>query len=708
MSDWGVGQGLSALYGTQNKLAREDASMQKMVVFDGVMKQKKADQELAQLKEQQYNEQISKFADNLLAPDRNRINNKAKLLSQRVREEIANQGGDMTKFFANGGHTIMSDYKNKIINSEEANAYLENKKNTEFILKVQEAGKGHLLSPIDLDNFRKYGETGEGRITYSGMFNEIEMPPSENYDYGQKIPARDILMSNYAKIYGNYKMMYPDSGEPSREALEAFTDQMYQGRGSEWQRQMTIEKEANRHKEMLAQQKVDMVEAMAKLGGINSKGKSGSKTYDADGNEIAGGDGVVDPYEKGYVDLITGQISDAYSEMPSQFSVDDLLSGKVTSSTLNQLSEDIPLGELAGTFHNVSEKGWFGGLFDAGASQGVKGELSNDFDAAFQSDYAPVGARRVFKGVKDNVADSFFNIKDKTKSIATNNGKYVGYRPSDKSFMADGSRTISGGRQVDYEAYAERKFEVKDIVSVHVGKDQDGNQMIAMHEVDNGKPSKKSVENLKKQFANSTLNSQMAIVLESENGDRFYELIDPKDSSTMNKITQDLGPLANATSLKEDTYNREQRLKKKNGEVAASKAEAEEFWSVMNGNPRVFENTYYDGVALSGTGQYTGKHSNFIKGFYATLAQLSGDNSPNAVMDITKDPEMNIQRDIREYDEKGFVYNNQNLTEIVKSGRYSDKEILTMMYNFAVKNSPEDVPIVSKWINNVDYLNSVK
>lgn len=699
MSDWAVGQGLAALYGGPNKIAREDASMQKMIVFDGVMKQKRVEEEMAQLKEQQYNEQISKFADELLAPDRDRINNKAKLLSQRVRQEIANQGGDMRKFFASGGHTIMADYKNGIINSQEASVYLNNKKNTEFILKVQQAGKGHLLSPVDLDNFKRYGETGQGEITYSGMLNEIEMPDAQNYDYGAKIPARDILMTNYAKIYGNYKMMYPDSAEPTTEALEAFTDQMYQGRGAEWRRKLSIDQEANRHKEALAKTQADL---MAEI--LKAQGKTGKQATDANGNPIPGGDSVVDPFEKQYIDLIPAQVADAFSLTPSQFGVEDLEKGANLSETLLQMSEDIPLDEIAGTDHNLNEKGW---LFDAKAPLFKKGNPGNDVQKALENKYAPVQARRLFKGLQLEVADAFFNLEGE-KAIDKSSRKYKDYRPSDNSFLADGKQAVNNSDVIDYESYIDRGFEVKDIVTVQVGKDKDGKRMIAMDRIDGNKVHKDSRENLKNQFASSTLNNQMAIVMESEYGDRFYELIDPRDAATMNKITKKLGPLADNTSMSEDKYNRAKRMEQKQVAVSKTKKETEAFWSQIHGNPKVFENVYYDGLALSSTGQYTGKHKNLMKAYYASLAQMGGLTSPNDVMEITKRSDMNIQNDINEWDDKGFKYENKTLKELIKSGSYGDREILLLMYNFAQDKSPQDLPMLEKWINNVDYLNSTK
>ena len=106
MSDWGMGIALQGLYGRQNRVDQSKEELASLQAFKQEKLQDKAVKEADQLKQIKYQEEISKFADTLLGPDRDKINEKAKFLQGRIKEQIASYGGDMGKFFENGGHTF--------------------------------------------------------------------------------------------------------------------------------------------------------------------------------------------------------------------------------------------------------------------------------------------------------------------------------------------------------------------------------------------------------------------------------------------------------------------------------------------------------------------------------------------------------------------------------------------------------------------------
>ena len=97
----------------------------------------------------------------------------------------------------------MSEYRNGVINSEEASQYIDNKKNMERILDMQSKGLGHLINPIDMYNLNQYHKNGEGKISFTGSLNEIEMLPPESVEWGEEITADKILSykNNYTKYY---------------------------------------------------------------------------------------------------------------------------------------------------------------------------------------------------------------------------------------------------------------------------------------------------------------------------------------------------------------------------------------------------------------------------------------------------------------------------------------------------------------------------
>ena len=136
MSDFGLTLALQNMYSgpsQQEKNRNEFANLQQMQSYFENQKKKK---EEAALKMQLYDENVAKFADTLLASDRNKIFQKSRVLRSTVREMIKENGGDLQSFFANGGHEVLANYKNSIIQSEESSQYLENKQNMTMIMKA--------------------------------------------------------------------------------------------------------------------------------------------------------------------------------------------------------------------------------------------------------------------------------------------------------------------------------------------------------------------------------------------------------------------------------------------------------------------------------------------------------------------------------------------------------------------------------------------
>lgn len=711
MSNWAIGQGITGLLGSGNLRERRKEERETMDIMDNQLRQDNIDSENAQLRAQQYEKQISEFADKLLAPDRNRINEKSKLLGKKVREQLMIHGGDYQKFLASGGHAVLQNYKDSVINSEESSIYMENKKNTEFILKVQSEGKGHLLTPTDIANFKRYGETGEGRITYSGMLNDIEMPDADLYEWGQEIPAIDILQKNYAQIYGNYKLTYPDAGEPSDYDLQVYVEQHYKGRGKEWQRQMAIEREKNDHIEKLSQQQADVLKEYYK----SQNRKKGTKTYtDAQGNEIeideATGQVAKNPDQKakdgvgGYTRLQSVEVQNAFSRIQAR-KLADIEKGGWLPKEMEALSEPIAPKDLTAQDQGRPERGW---LWDSNVSGSEKGGIGYDIQGLINNSYSPSGARRLYKSVQPEVAKALFG-KDAKIDIA--NGKILGWQPSGKTFFPDGTRIMDNEDEVILDEY-NTDYKIKDVISVFVGKNAETqSDNIVMDLMDGDKVHKKSGEKRKAIFGNSDLRPQMAIVLEDpKTGRQFYEVFDPMDSATAQKINVGLGDMNNLAPISEDLFNQN------NQNAASLKSNKEKetalttYWDALEGNKQIFANIASETLALSDSGQYTGRRDNLYKGFYAGMAQSQGMNSEEDLMTITNNPSLSLTKDVKEWDEMGFRYKKPQggtgtLAEMIKDGQYSDEQIVMTLIQFAQKRSASDVPMLNQWLDNTRYLN---
>jgi len=191
----------------------------------GLKKQEEAEEQKAVAQEQQYYDAIRVEADKLLSGDRKRINSKAVSIQSEIRKNIKLFGGSRKKFMANGGMAMIGDYKNKVLDSEEFQVYKENKVNMEKILDLKQKNLGHLLTPQDQLALKNYDDNGSGRITYSGLMNEIEIPKDSLFDYGSDIGPSDIIAtgSNTMKLVSNFMLEYPNAEPPNPETKDGVT-----------------------------------------------------------------------------------------------------------------------------------------------------------------------------------------------------------------------------------------------------------------------------------------------------------------------------------------------------------------------------------------------------------------------------------------------------------------------------------------------------
>jgi hypothetical protein len=199
---------------THNVGKRESARQDLATMGQLVQLKKQQDQEEQQaaLMEQQHYEQIRKEADQMLAGDRKRINERSKSIQGQIREQIKAFGGSRQKFMAQGGLAMIGDYTKNVLESEEVAVYKNNKKNLETLLDIKTKGLGSRISARDQLSLQEYNENGSGTITYSGIKNEVDMPPSDSIYFGETATGSQILFykDNYMKILGNYKIDNPN------------------------------------------------------------------------------------------------------------------------------------------------------------------------------------------------------------------------------------------------------------------------------------------------------------------------------------------------------------------------------------------------------------------------------------------------------------------------------------------------------------------
>lgn len=690
---WAISKGLNALYNKSNKTQETKEELNTLKILSEEQKQDRLEKEQAQIKEQAYYDQISKFADNLLQNDRDKINQKTKLLAKNVREHMKYYGGSAQKFFANGGHKILNEYKRGVINSEEASIYLQNKKNMTFILDAQQRGKGHLLNQKDLENLKNYKNQKGNAITYSGLLNEIELPNANNYDYGSEVPAEDILKnkSNYMKIYGNWTMANPNSGEPDMNDLIVYTKKHYGLKGSNTAKQVQQQRER-----------------LAKIKAL-SKAKSSSKGGSGRGSSKRKKEDPV---------LLTGQVSSLLSYMPkkaSDFYNRDLYKNFNYKNQLNTLAKEdfnsfandksLKHKSTFDTGHQGEDIPLIGGL--------VK-KANNLFGDWFNEELAPTNARTFFKGTEPLIAKSVLSLDDENLDQANRIVKTI--TPNGDWFDAGGRKLNTLDDELDYDSY-KGDYKIGGVINIGVVKtDNNGNNKYNMlmdiydgNDIDDKKTKAYNEGFLRydkegKVSQDANIDNQMAIVLEREDGTRFYAPFNPSDPNIATKINEELKGYNDIQPVVKDAKKRtsdEENISKytKDQEVLYSN-----FWNVVEENNDLIKPMYSELTSFSKNGNYDGRRDNLIKSFYGAMATLaaggqdiSNKNAKSFIGNIFSDTHFtdSIMEAMSEQDE--------DYETMIKNYSNSDKEIVLKMLEKDPDESQKS--FYQAWLQNLEYLN---
>lgn len=219
MAGIGTNSGLLGLSKSHDYVAENQREFSQMQNIEtDIAKQEQAIMMAQELEAKQY-EEIAKSAEQMLAPDRVKIQAKSLELQKNIRAKIEEYGSRQA-FFKNGGIALLSKYKSEVLSSPETLGYMDNKKNMEQLMKIQADGKGHLIADADKLSLENYNlGLGDGKVSYSGMKSEVVIP--EKYgNYGEDIPTETILRSNYLQIYNNWLLDNPDLQALSDDALQ--------------------------------------------------------------------------------------------------------------------------------------------------------------------------------------------------------------------------------------------------------------------------------------------------------------------------------------------------------------------------------------------------------------------------------------------------------------------------------------------------------
>lgn len=620
-------KGLSALSQGLERSDQNDRNLAYTAQIAANKEKKDKEQEEAQIQEQQYYQHLNQQAEGLLSGDRKAINTKARAVQNEIKEQIRLYGGDRKRFMQNGGHSLLGGYINKIAASEEMMIYKENKENIVRIMDAEKNHLGHLILDKDRTSMQQHQKNGKGKITYSGLMQEVEIPPQENYDLGANIPLSDIVSheSNSMRIMANYKMNHPDRPFPPKEdELLAFAHKMgYGGKGS------------NR----------DKIDYARKLALEAYKKKLNTpKAAAADKRKI----------------YMTTKYSKAISQMPQGKTAGELY-GDLDSventnwfkaQTDNELIQNLGMGNwsLKGRRKNLDEEG-----------------LDLSTPGTFQSDYQLAHSGEIFKLQTNKLATLGL------KSQVDENG-YVEFEPSEEDFSMVGQQ-VTGSHKLEPGEY-KAKYKVVGMSTAFKIKDNSGGNRLLMsvHDQD-GELNKEDTKEYAEAMKYAEVAPTTVIAVQHPDGEVFYREMNLFDMGVNNTVHNSLGPDDDITDVTE-SQQREYELQNVSEKISAQQ-QAQSRQQIAQEDMKLSGNAFFQEEAndFAHPDNPNVNRSTLMKAFYMNNTEAANQNLFSQVVAGTGREAEELFRDFSLSDEqvlnKWLTLANQNESDVVKQNNLS-------------------------------------
>lgn len=512
---------MEGLLGLTQNIRRNDDAMRDLTVLDKISARIDADKQ-ANVAAQQANEMIIERAyqmsDQLLEKDRVRINKRISRMQDQIKEHMDSYGGSYRRFTEEGGLSIINGLTNDIMRSDEAVQYQTNKENLAKIYEAQQKGLGHLLSPKDIKSMEDYMNNPEGGpITYTGMMAEIEIPPSQNFDYGTEIPMEQIMSynSNMVKIMGNFEMVHPDK-EPNMANIAAFMKEMgYGGQGSN-----TIK--------LRTQAQQDLARARA------ARNRATRPEKDKTPNSFLNQFNVLKTQMPAGLNVQTinekygGNVIEALKETNSSFN--KILAGKFLPKSRQR---------------NLSEEGLDRTDFPFGGGEG--GESTWEF--LFNDKMGLKEGYSILPHNTEEIAQRLFS------SYEVKEGQVLNFLPSENDYRMDGSK-LTGDNKLDPDDHKGNYKLLGVSTALKANIASDGTDALLMNAYDDdGELDEKATATMDEAYGSSEAQLTTVMALENDKGDIFYREIDLSQPQIKTVFSNALGDDDDIT----DTVNQENR-----------------------------------------------------------------------------------------------------------------------------------------------------
>lgn len=186
-----------SFYDRKKQNAAENMQLQQKLME----RQQRKEAEQLQLQESReiFLDQIQQSINQFAPADAERI--KALEVEQRqaVYEAVKQSGGDMKRFYMMGGHKILRNYKNSIMNSEQVTKAIQNKGRLQQIAKDQSEGK--LFHDVTVDVTTESGKKETRTVSVNEMMDYFQNGYIDSVAYnGAEDPVK-VDMSKFTKSY---------------------------------------------------------------------------------------------------------------------------------------------------------------------------------------------------------------------------------------------------------------------------------------------------------------------------------------------------------------------------------------------------------------------------------------------------------------------------------------------------------------------------
>lgn len=654
MADWGTLAGLQGLYAYPSKREAAREELANLQLLSQEMQADKEREELNQLKVQEYQNQVKTFADSLLGPDRDKINEKARILGKHVQDLLKASGGDYTKFLENGGHSIMADYQSNLINSPEASTYLTNRKNSELITNIVMSGKGHLVPLRDMESFRNYQSNGGGKITYSGMLSEVEMP---EYTLGEFIPAEMILAhnNNYIAIYGNYKLEFPDAPEPTKKDLIDYVNSRYREQG----KSTAQADQAYKNEQLQMAREKHELDKAHKIAQIQNERAKANPNYNNPNSES---DGTRTEFEYNTALQLRNSLSGvSASEVSTALNSNPFWSQRIGSGATKYVDM------APNTNPNEKNSTILGEAIEESAHAYLK-----DADRLVARRLSPHESYEIFQNY--NPVNFFSHLVGATDEQVNKQERTISnVAPKNNWFWADG--VTFGSRNIDLDKY-NGDWTAKTVISGWTVDTEDGPRM--MMDARDGSFDKK----LKKSYAESDATLGMFVVVENADGNRAYVPL-PLEGSQAMQYSQSLMSDPDLASMNIASTMIDYDVKNQRNKYATELANrtvqnTNNVLNMVSMNPEFnrsidSESRMYSPVSNSGL------RRNLIKSFYTGFTAMQG-LQEQPLIDFYSDISSSGEFGVFVSEMKGMGY--KDIDSDLKSG-YTDMQIMQKALSIA-------------------------